>query len=117
MNLDIKDFYYGNAMARYEYMKLSLACILEEIINQYSLRTLSSDGWVYLDIRKGMPGVKQASRITNVQLTAHLAHFGFAPVPRTPALWKHNTKPIIFSLVVDDFEVKYISKENADHHI
>ena len=48
MTLDIKDFYYGTAMARYEYMKLSLACILDKIIEQYSLRTLSSDGWVYL---------------------------------------------------------------------
>ena len=27
MTLDIKDFYYGTAMARYEYMKLTLTCI------------------------------------------------------------------------------------------
>ena len=76
-------------------MKLALACIPDEIIDQYSLRTLSSDGWVYLEIRKGMPGIKQSSRITNDRLKAHLAHFGFALVPRTPALWKHTTKPII----------------------
>ena len=44
MNLDTKDFYYGTAMAGYEYMKLALACIPDEIIEQYSLRTLSSDG-------------------------------------------------------------------------
>ena len=52
MNLHIKDFYYGTAMARYEYMKLTLACIPDGIIDQYSLRTLSSDSWVYLEIRK-----------------------------------------------------------------
>ena len=57
MTLDIKEFYYGIAMARYEYMKLTLACILDEIINQYSLYTLSYDGWVYLETRKGMPGL------------------------------------------------------------
>ena len=44
MTLDIKDFYYGTVMARYEYMKLSLACITDKIIDQYRLRTLSSDG-------------------------------------------------------------------------
>ena len=104
-------------MARYEYMKLDLACILDEIIDQYSLRTLSSDGWFYLEIQKGMPGLKQAGRISNDRLKSHLAHFGFAPVPITLALWKHATKPIIFSLVVDDFGVKYIVKENADHLI
>ena len=46
MTLDIKDFYNGTAMARYEYMKLPLACIPDEIIEQYSLCTLSSNGWV-----------------------------------------------------------------------
>ena len=117
MTQDIKDFYYGTAMARYEYMKLALACIPDEITDQYSLRTLSSDGWVYLEIRKGMPGLKQDGRIANNQLKAQLTHFGFAPVTRTPAIWKHNTKPIILSLVVDDFGVKNIGKENADHLI
>ena len=64
-----------------------------------------------------MIGLKQAGHIANDQLKTHLAQFGFAPVPRTPALWKHDTKPILFSLVVDDFGVKYIGKENADHLI
>ena len=108
MTLYIKDFYYGTSMARYEYMKLSLTCIPDEIIEQYSLCTLSSGGWVYLDIRKGMPGLKQANHISNGQLKAHLTKFGFAPVPRTPALWKHNTKLIFFSLIKDDFGVNYI---------
>ena len=117
MTLDTKDFYYETAMDRYEYMKIALACILDEMIELYSLRTIISDGWVYLEIRKGMPGLKKAVRIANDQLKAHLAHFGFAPVPRTPALWKHDTKPILFSLVVDNFGVKYIGKENADYLI
>ena len=107
MTLYIKDVYYDTAMSRYEYMKLALACIPDEIIDQYNLRALSSNSWVYLDIRKVMPGPKQSGRIDKDRLKAHLSHFGFAPVPRTPALWKHTTKPIIFSLVVDDFRVKY----------
>ena len=104
-------------MARYEYMKLALSCIPDGIIEQYSRHTISYDRWVYLKIRKGIPGLKQAGRIANDQLKAHLAQFGFAPVPRTPTLWKHDTKPIFLSLVVDDFGVKYIGKENADHLI
>ena len=46
-------------------MKLALACIPENIIDQYSLRTLSSDVWVYLEIRKGIPGLKHAGCISN----------------------------------------------------
>ena len=65
ITLDIKDFYYGTAMARYEYMKLALACIPDKSIEQYILRTFSSNIWVYLEIRKGMPGIKQSGRSAN----------------------------------------------------
>ena len=104
-------------MARYEYTKLAQACIPDEIFEQYNLNTLSSNVWVYLEICKGMPGLKQSGRISNDQLKAHLAKFGFAPVPRTPELWKHDTKPIWFSLVADDFGVKYTGKDNSNHLI
>ena len=39
------------------------------------------------------------------------------PCPRTPVLWRHNTLPIVFALVVDNFGVKYTGKHNADHLI
>ena len=40
MTLDIKDFYYGTPMYRYEYMKLALNFFPDEIIEQYDLRNL-----------------------------------------------------------------------------
>ena len=33
----------------------------------------------------------------------------------TPGLWQHITRPIAFSLVVDDFRVKYVHKDDADN--
>jgi hypothetical protein len=33
----------------------------------------------------------------------------------THGLWKHDTRPISFSLVVDNFGVKYIGREHAEH--
>ena len=33
----------------------------------------------------------------------------------TPGLWKHDTRPISFSLVVDEKEVKYVGEEKAQH--
>jgi hypothetical protein len=33
----------------------------------------------------------------------------------THGLWTHDTCPISFSLVVDDFGVKYVSREHAEH--
>ena len=40
---------------------------------------------------------------------------GRVKVSHTPGLWQHITRPIAFSLVVDDFGVKYIHKDDADH--
>ena len=118
MTLDIKDFYYSTPMACYEYMKLALDFFLDEIIEQYNLRSLvCPNGWIYMEIHKGMPGLKQADRITKEQLKTHLAQFGYAPVPCTPDTWKHATRDITFSLVVNDFGVKSVGKENADNLI
>ena len=118
MTLNIKYFYYGTPMSRYEYMKLALDFFPDKIIEQYNLRrVVCPNGWIYMDIRKGMPGLKQSSRIANDWLKIHLAKFGYTPVPRTPALRKNATHDITFYLVVNDFGVKYVRKENSDHLI
>ena len=36
-------------------------------------------------------------------------------MPHTPGLWKHTSISISFTLVVDDFEIKYIGEENENH--
>ena len=41
MCADIANFYLNNPMNRYEYTKLPLDIILEEIIQQYNLRNLA----------------------------------------------------------------------------
>ena len=58
MNLDIINLYYNTLTELYKYMKMSLDMIREEIIAQYQLRYLASDGWVFMKIRKDMPGLK-----------------------------------------------------------
>ena len=104
-------------MGKYEYMKIILVIISEEIIAKYNLLQLASNGWVYLEIRKGMPDLKQAGRISNNRLKIHLAKFGYSPVARTPSLWKHATKEICFPLVFDNFGAKYVGKDTAEHLI
>ena len=46
-----------------------------------------------------------------------MAPSGYYEVAHTPGLWRHVTKPVQFTLVVDDFGVKYVGKENAEHLI
>ena len=85
MTLDIKYFYYRTPMSRYEYMKLALDLFPYKIIEQYNLRSLvCPNSWIYMEICKGMPGLKQAGRITNDRLKIHLTQFEYAPVPPHP---------------------------------
>ena len=53
--------------------------------------------------------------IANQDLQKHLAKYDYYPTKRTPGLWKHKTRPISFTLVVDDFGIKYTNKDDIDH--
>jgi hypothetical protein len=114
MIMDIKNYYLGTPLPRFEYMKMLLSRFPEEIVAKYNLEALAVDGWLYIEIRKGMYGLKQASLLANQLLQTRLAPFGCYPAHHTPGIWLHKTRPISFSLVVDDFTVKYVGKENAD---
>ena len=92
--LTLRIFITTHPWGSYEYIKISLAIIPEEITAQYNLLQLASNGWVYLDIRKGMPGLKQDGRIANDRLNIHLANLGYSPVALTSYLLKHANKDI-----------------------
>ena len=64
-----------------------------------------------------MYGLKQAAILAYKQLVKHLHPFGYTPVPHSLSLWTHDRKPTKFCLCVDDFGVKYYSKEDALHLI
>ena len=97
-------------------MNLHINIIPQEIIDECAIHKIGYDnGWVYLEIVKGMYGLKRAEIIANMELTKHLENFGYHPVRHTPDLWKHNIQATIFTLVVDDFTIKYASKQDADH--
>ena len=88
----------------------------QEIVEQYSLKDcVAADGYVYMDIRKGMPGLKQSEQLSRYQLTQNLERNGYALVPHTPLHWRHHTSDLVFSLVVDDFGIKNTRKADTDH--
>ena len=70
---------------------------------------------VYVNIFKGMYGLKQAGIIVHISLIHHLATFGYHPARHTPGLWQHENRDTIFTLVVEDFAIKYTSLDNAQH--
>lgn len=116
MTMDIKNFYLMTPLNRPEYLKLKLSQIPDEIIEEYQLRNKSTpDGSIYVEINKGMYGLPQAGVLANELLEKRLNRHGYYQSKLVPGLWKHETRPIVFALTVDDFGVKYLRKRDAEH--
>jgi hypothetical protein len=62
-----------------------------------------------------MYGLPQASIIAQNLLTKRFHKAGYQQSKITPGYWCHDWRPISFTLVVDDFGVKYINKEDVEH--
>jgi hypothetical protein len=94
-------------MEQYEYV-----CLPIKVIIEHDLLPLVHKGYVYAEVRWGMYGLPQAGRIANDQLTAFLAPKGYAPIPVTPGLWRHDKSDLAFTLVIDNFGIKYINPQD-----
>ena len=117
MTIEIKNMYLMSNMTDCEYMRIPVELIPPEIMTEYKLENMVHNGYVYCKIKKGMYGLPQAGKLAHDKLKAHLAKYGYSPCRLTPGLWKHESRPISFSLVVDDFGVKYTNKDDVDHLI
>jgi hypothetical protein len=58
----------------------------EEIIQKYNLNALAVDGWVYIEIRKGMYGLKKTGLLASQLFQTQLSQFGYYPARHTPGL-------------------------------
>ena len=57
-----------------------------------------------------MYGLPQLGRIAHDALVQHLEPYGYHPSRKPPGLWTQDSFPIEFTLVVNDFGVKYSGK-------
>ena len=62
-----------------------------------------------------MYGLPQVGVLAQEQLIEHLKIHGYYQIKTVPGLWHHKTRPITFTLVVDDFGVKYENEKDAKH--
>ncbi len=97
-------------------MRLCLDIIPEEIILAYNLHTIvNPDGWVYIEIRKGMYSLPQAGILVNNLLEQRLSTRGYYQCQHTPGLWPHMWRAITFCLVTDNFGIKLLDMANFNH--
>ena len=89
--------------------------IPQEFIDLYDLAPKVQNKYVYIVVKQGMYGSPQAGTLANKLLKERLLQHDYFEVPHTPGLFWHKTWPIWFTLVVDDFGIKYVGKEHADY--
>ena len=118
MTMDVTDMYLHSRLPddQYEYMVLSLDEIPQEIIDTYNITDFVSPGdtKVYVEVTGALYGMKQAGYLANKDIVEHLANNGHTQLPNTPCLFRHHTDDIEFSLITDDFGVRYGNKAAAD---
>jgi hypothetical protein len=117
MCLYIKNFYLTAPLGRFEYMKMPLELFPEWIKIQYDLEKYALNRFVYLEMWQAVWGLLQAGILEIKLLRCHLLPHSYYKCNNTPSLWKNQTCPIAFTLVVDNFGVKYVGKKHADHLI
>jgi hypothetical protein len=113
--IDIKKLYLNTPLGRYEYMVINLSSLSHEVIDEYNILELAHDGRVYIEIQNITYGLPQSGILGNEFLQRQLALDGCHPTEYTHGLWKHETRPVWFSLVVDDFSIKYVGHEHSEH--
>jgi len=116
MTMDISNFYLMTLLHHPKFIQIKLGNIPDEVINEYKLREKDTkNGSIYIRAKQGMYGLPQAGLLANKLLGKRLNKHGYQQSKLVPGLWKHDTRPIQFTLVVDDFGVKYVGEEHAQH--
>jgi hypothetical protein len=118
MTIEIKDFYLMMPMDPFEYFRIKLDLFPQDIINEYRLRDkVDTDGNIFCKVQQGMHGLPQAGIIAQDLLTKWLHKAGYRQSKVTLGYWRHDWHPISFTLVVNNFGVKYINKDDVEHLI
>ena len=116
MTIDIKDFYLNTLLPRSEYLSIPLKFLSPAMLIKYNLKPYVDNGHVLFEVLRSMYGLPHAGRIAQEALILHLASHHYLQTS-TPCLFKHTSNGTCFTLVVDDFGIKYRTKDTAQHLI
>ena len=94
---------------------MPLDVIPEKFHEAYGQKGKGKRVFVYMEIQKCMYSLPQAEILANKLLKKRLAKFGYLEMPHTPGPWNHVSRPIAFTLVFNDFRIKYVGRDHAEH--
>ena len=88
----------------------------QDIIDHYWLKDKVDDtGYLLFRVEKDMYDLPQAGIVTQQLPEKRLEAEGYHQSTTTSEYYKHGWRPISFLLIVDDFGVKYVGEEHANH--
>ncbi len=90
----MKCFHINTLMEHFEYMHMPNILISQPFMDDYDILCKTKDGFVFMEIRKGIYGLPQTGILANELLKKQLPNFGYYRVPHSPSLLKNHTKPI-----------------------
>ena len=74
---------------------------------------MDEKGSIHIQANRGMYGLPQAGLLANELLEKILNKRGYRQSKLVPSFLTHDWRPVQFTLVVDDFGVKYVVEEHA----
>jgi hypothetical protein len=114
--IDPKDFYLNTPMGRLEFMHMKLSDLPPKFVNLYDLEQMANNnGIIFVKIQKGMYGLPQAGILAQNLLKKWQNLHGYHKSKITLHLLEHNWQPISSTFCVNNFSIKYVGWEYADH--
>ena len=116
LTIDIKDYYLNTPLTRPEYLRIAAKFLPPTVIQSHNLQQYIRNNALLFQVNKGMYGLPQAGLLAQQRLITHLASAGCHQTDTT-CLFRHVANGTVFSLVVDDFGVKYTTLSGVSHLI
>ena len=118
---DISNMHLMSDLIESEYFKFDIKLVPQRIIDHYNLNDIVDDkGFVYEKINTAWFSLKQSGKIEHDDLVKHLNKHGYYQAKNTDGLFVHEICDISFTLVVDNFGIKFTKQTGCQppqiHH-
>lgn len=114
---DISNMYLMSDLVNPKYVKFKVDMIPQQIFKYCKLNKLIHNGYIYAKINKARYGLEQSGKIADNDLVKYLQQHRYVQAKHTNGYFSHNIQYITFTLIVDDFGIKYTDKQDCGHLI
>lgn len=102
--------------AKPEFWRMKIEYFLQGVSDHYNLKDkVDTKRNLYIRVEKDMYSLTQAGKIANKLSEKRLKKFGYTQLTVVPDFWKHEWRCVSFTLVVDNFGVKYLGEQHMNH--